>query len=243
MSDLPARLDLEKALAAAIGKRLDGAFKKLMAYLGDPPALENVPATFWSELGAGLTADIKPKLQQVFQDSAEAVASSFDVAVSGAVDWTLVNQAAASWAKQYVYDLIGGLTDTTRLGVQDAISSFFSDQLTIQDVRDLLAADFGPVRASNIATTEITRASNRGEWATVQSIEDNSIIEMVAAWDTSEDEHVCDICDGLDGRPEDGRDENGEPYWIHPDTGERYGVDPAHPRCRCRRSYVPKGWE
>jgi hypothetical protein len=242
---IPDRATFEKKLAAAIGNRLNGQFPVLMDYLGDPPDIANVPGKFWDQLGADLTAVIKPQLAQVFAESevnlAQEIFNNFEIDVSGAVDWTLVNQAAAEWASTFTYDLVKGLDATSRERLQAAISKFFEKQETMDDLRNELSTIFGPERAAVIATTEVTDAANWGEWDSIQWIEDNSHIEMVPTWHTDEDELVCPICGALDGQEADGR-EGDEPYWICSYDGNTYTIGAAHPRCRCKKGWKPKGW-
>lgn len=230
MPDLPDRSKFEKQLALVIGDKLNGALKKLMSYL-DPenPSMDDIPAAFWAELGTDLSKAIQPKLAQVFETAGQGMETALGTTVTASVDWSLINKAAAEWAKKYTFDLIKGINETTQGDVSDVITAFFEQGLNMGEARGLLEDTFGPVRAALIASTEVTRASVQGELSIVNNIETDSDIKMNPTWQTSEDDHVCDECGPRDGK---GPDE-----W---DTDE---YPPLHPSCRCWINYVPEGWE
>jgi ribosomal protein S2 len=84
-------------------------------------------------------------------------------------------------------------------------------------LKDSLSSLFGPVRAEIIAITEVTRAAVEGERAMVAEVAKQGI-QMVAVWNTNNDEIVCPICAPLNQKKQ------GEAWTFPP---------PAHPRCRC----------
>jgi len=138
----------------------------------------------------------------------------------------MINTAAAEWSKKYSYELIKGLTDTTRKGVQSAISDYYSQGLTMGDLEARLIGYFGPVRAEMIAVTEVTRASVQGELAVINQIQlDNPRIEFDTIWETNNDDKVCSICEPLN------QTKRGEAWTEYP---------PAHVRCRCWVSHEIK---
>lgn len=151
-------------------------------------------------------------------------------------DWALVNEAASAWASQYSYDLVQGITAHTREALQHAVSGFFEEALSRDELVGRISGLFGPVRAEMIAVTEVTRAASEGQQGLVTEVAGQGI-EMVAAWSTRNDELVCPICGPLHGRDADGYEAGRVPYWIHPVSGERYGKPPAHPRCRCNDNW------
>ena len=61
-------------------------------------------------------------------------------------------------------------------------------------------------------------------------------VTMRAAWNTSEDELVCSICEPLDGVHE-----NAGGGWTSPTTGETIDAPPAHPYCRCFLTHTLAG--
>ena len=163
--------------------------------------------------GEELRAALSRNFQAVYLASAEQILNAQPIGV----DWGIVNQNAASWARQSSFELVSRLTDTSRKLLQDSVARFFEEQMTIGDLRRLLTPTFGPVRASLIASTEVTRAAVQGEMDFVRLLGDQGA-PMVAIWQTSADELVCPICSPRNQR----RRGDG---WTEP--------PPAHPRCRC----------
>jgi hypothetical protein len=212
MADLPDRDEWERRLARANGRLGRQAFDELMELLGDPPDLSNVPPAFWQTLQEKQTLAVVPVLREVYMISAEQMLGATPVGV----DWAIVNRHAIEWANRYGFELVQGITETTRQTLADAVGNFFSQGQTLGDLRGALEPAFGTVRADLIASTEITRAAVQGELDLVQEL-DAQGIRMAAVWQTSEDEAVCPICGPLQGTTED--------VWGLP--------PPAHPRCRC----------
>jgi hypothetical protein len=215
MADLTNRDELERKLARELGKLQRAQLMRLLEHLGDPPKIENVPAAFWDEVGRELAAVVRPLLQNIYLDQAQSLMGSQPIGV----DWALVNERASTWARQYTFDLVRGINQTTRQALQAAVSGFFEEGLTIGDLEDRISGLFGPVRAEMIAVTEVTRAAVEGERSLAAELF-NQGIQMIEVWQTSNDELVCPICAPKDGKAEgDGWSKNDGP--------------PAHPRCRC----------
>src|SRR3970040_1164950 len=112
--------------AARLGRQ---SLDALMTALGDPPDMARLPASFWDDESAAMTATLTPVLQEVYLACAE---SMLEVSPVG-VDWVLVNQRAVTWANQYGYDLVQGLTGTQRDLVRGAVSNFFYQNMTLAD--------------------------------------------------------------------------------------------------------------
>jgi len=225
MAQVPDRDELERKFARALAKLFASMSGDLVAGLGDPPNIANLPAEFWEEFGAGLSAEMYPFLSSVFVAQAGALIAQTNLGV----DWTLINQAAADWAKLYTNTLVSQLTETTIEGVGEAVASFFEDALTRGELEDLLLQSFGPVRAETIAVTEVTRAASEGEQAIARELAEAGI-QMIPIWQTNNDELVCEEFDGGPGCvPRHGQViEDG----IYP---------PLHPRCRCWTNHeLPK---
>lgn len=94
-------------------------------------------------------------------------------------------------------------------------------------------------RGYNIARTELAFAYNQGSYeGTKQAQEAGYLGECVKVWSTADDERVCSICGGLDGK----RVAMDEDFDFRTklqgrnDTIRR--VPPAHPSCRCAVMYV-----
>ena len=136
-------------------------------------------------------------------------------------DPAVINVDAARWARQYSYDLVSKLTDTTRRVVGNAVSSFIeTPEMTIGDLRRQLEPAFGPVRSEMIAITEVTRAYSAATNQTQQRLNQTGL-PMQRVWLTRNDEKTCILCGPLDGKPES--------VWA----AEFPDGPPRHPNCRC----------
>lgn len=139
------------------------------------------------------------------------------------IDYTLTNKEAARWAREYVYDLVKGINDTTRDVLRDAVGAFVDTPgMTISDVMRQLP--FDEERAQRVAVTEITRAYAEGEMIAGRELQKEFPgVRIVKIWFTNNDDRVCDICGPLDG--------------VEVELGEKWEGDldqpPAHVNCRC----------
>ena len=209
-------MDWEADLGKDLAKLLRAQMGQLLEILGDPPDINNVSPSFWTESGEVLQAALARNFQGIYVAAAQQILDAQPIGV----DWGIVNQNAANWARRYSFDLVSGITDTTRNAISDAVAAFFERQQTIGDLRAVLSEIYGPVRADMIAATEVTRAAVQGELGVVQELERQGV-QMQAIWETNVDERVCPICAPLQGTT---RDRWGLAYPSGP---------PAHVRCRC----------
>jgi hypothetical protein len=217
MSDVRDRNSKEAKLARILAREFSRFRLSMLGLIPEDPAMFDVPPEMWEEHGLNLRQGLTPFIESVFNDQAEALLG--ELSFTG-VDWALINEAAADFARRYSYELEVGITDTSRRTLQAAISDYFEQNITKRDLEGRLVNTFGPVRADVIAITETTRASVEGERAVVGEL-DKQGIEMRPIWATNRDERVCPICaprDGLEIRPDN--ETNGE-------------YPPAHARCRC----------
>jgi hypothetical protein len=120
-----------------------------------------------------------------------------------------------------MFDLVGGITDTTRNALQKEVAAFLQNgDMTIQDLAQRLYRYYSPTRAELIAITEVTRAASEGEDATIREIEKLSGDKYEPIWQTANDERVCIICGPR-----------------HNKVVAKDDKPPAHPRCRCWRNH------
>jgi len=168
-------------------------------------------------MAAELRAAVQPELAQMVVG--QALSTSADVGI--VFDPTIINTDALRWAREYSYELVRGLTETTRRQISEVVQSFIETPgMTQGDIRKLLEPAFGPVRAELIATTETTR-SYAAATNEIQRQVNQTGLQMRRIWQTQNDELVCDICGPLNQHPEE--DWRAE----YPDG------PPAHPGCRC----------
>lgn len=217
----------EAHLARAIARMSAGQRRLLFKIMGEPPKLENVPPEYWGGHFAAWQGVLTPELEDIFIDSAKLMLED-NIAIG--VDWDLVNEDAANWARQHGARIVRDITNNTERGVQaaltdywdeaqGAVAEFYDEALNLRQLRKKLERWYSPSRADMIATTEVTRASVEGERAVVAEAEKIGF-EMVEIWQTNDDEIVCTICGPRDGKPEGSN-------WTKADG------PPAHPRCRC----------
>jgi len=140
------------------------------------------------------------------------------------IDLDVVNQAAIDYARQYRYEWIGSITDTTRNQVQTLFSDWIETGRPLKALEAELAPVFGRARAQMIASTEVTRVfadANQAAWESTGFVGGKQ-------WMTSRDDKVCPICAPLGELPPVALN-NAFPAAL----GGGYRNPPAHTRCRC----------
>lgn len=217
MGDFANRADWESKLQHALEKLQKAQMRRLVEALGDPPDLNKVEPSFWNEFSTEYRETLYPILEGVFLDGAGQYADEISIGV----EWDLVNEAAARWARQYTFDLVTDITDRTRNALREKVGGYFETPTAIGDLQESLANLFGPRRAEAIALTEVTRAAVEGQRQTAQEVQKEGV-QIVAVWQTNNDDIVCVIC----GPRNQKREGEG---WTDP--------PPAHPRCRCWVNY------
>jgi hypothetical protein len=229
VNDFPDRAAYERKLAQLLGDAMSTTPQKILDALGDPPDPKNLTQDFWDEIGLQYQVVLEPQLQQVFKEGAAAlgndIANRYDVSVRSAVNWGMIDQRAADWAKKYSYELVKDINDTSRDRLQTLVSDFFEKGQAIEDLNNALVEEYGAYRAGLISITEVTRASVEGEKDIVDEIEKDSSLEMVPTFNTENDDIVCDDCGPLNQQEVEDDD-----------------FPPLHPGCRCWLNWEPKGW-
>ena len=227
MPDIPNRDELERQYGRVMASILRRQMGELLELMGDPPDLSKVPPDFWARHGKEAEAKLRPFGEKVYLEAAERMLAEVPIGV----DYTLVNEAAMRWANRYTFDLVTDLTDTSRRGLQQAVSGYFREGQTLAELqaevasfKDRAGRLFGPTRAEMIARTEVTRAAVEGQRAAVREsdaiLQKYGIKPMVEVWRTRNDELVCPICGPRHGKKEG-------------DGWQKGDGPPAHPRCRC----------
>lgn len=220
MAEIIDRDGKEKRIAKNL-MRVWNKYKSLFLQAVFGEGARAMPEGYWIGLSDEEKSAIGPVLGSVFREQASSLAESIAIGF----DWSIVNEQASQWARQYTFELVTNIDQTARRDLQSAISQFFEQQMTRGDLEDLIASGrgaFSPNRASLIARTEVTRAGSRGEAQMVEELKREYDIEMIAVWETRNDELVCPICGPRHGK------EQGD-GWTEP--------PPAHPNCRCGLSH------
>ena len=178
--------------------------------------LENNPLDL-----ALMSAELRTTLISELADVALASMTGMAKELRYGIDPATVATTASQWAKDYTYQLVNGLTQTSQTALQSVMSDFLSTVgMTREQVVQALAPTFGVARAEVIAVTETTRAAAAGVELTRQEIA-KAGIAMVRIWRTSNDELTCPVCAPLNGTD--------ETVWA----GQYPDGPPAHPNCRC----------
>jgi hypothetical protein len=142
-----------------------------------------------------------------------------------AIDYTLTNKEAAQAAREYAYDLVRGINDTTRDALSSAVTSFVETPgMTLGDLEDQVSVHFGEGRAERIAITEVTRAYATGQQMAGEALrKEFPDVRVVKVWFTNADDIVCPVCAPLDGKE----------VGINESFTDDIDNPPAHPNCRC----------
>jgi hypothetical protein len=117
----------------------------------------------WQAHRERLDALLAPTLQSIAAYSVDRGRQSLSM-LPTTVDWNLVNRNAAAWSRRYTYDLVSGVTDTTRGLLQKALSGWIEQPAPLSDLIKQIdgMGIFGPVRSRMIAVTEATRVYAEG---------------------------------------------------------------------------------
>jgi uncharacterized protein with gpF-like domain len=151
------------------------------------------------------------------------------------INWQVKALEAIRFAEQYFFDLIKRIDATTQQAVQDAVLKWLNavPQPPMSALGETLQDIFlDKRRARLIAQTESTRVYAQGaaaqyekagvrrfRWYTV-NVGRNRLKKLKG--------DVCAFCSPMHKLESD---ESGT--WLHPRTGQRMGLPPAHPGCRC----------
>lgn len=90
-------------------------------------------------------------------------------------------------------------------------------------------------RAQMIARTENAYAYNRGNDEAIRQAQAQGLLpHLTPVWTTAEDEHVCPVCDDLDGKA---IGSDGEFRTNYHDREYTCALPPMHPNCKCCVEY------
>lgn len=205
----------EKQIAQALGGVLSDAMPDAE---GDVPTL---PDAIDREMRQGRR--VRDALERMLIDGADLGVSASVAQLEGVgfgFDFTLANTAARDWAGRYTGELITQVSDTTRRGVQQAVSRWVENGEPLQALIDDLTPLFGERRAALIASTEVTRAYAQ---ANAIAYRESGVVDRVE-WRTANDERVCPQCGPLHTKR--------APLDTLAFDGYT-GAPPRHPACRC----------
>jgi hypothetical protein len=221
MADLAHRAELERRIERAMSGLSSKERRELVALLGDPPDLANVPQSFWQDVYEDRIASLMGVLLLGFVVGARQ---------HGAEDRSATAQAAQAYAERRAREVAQAFVERSQEALRakgadwaTRTSDPAKETPTKAEAREAAAEVFAPSRDENIGITETTSAGQAGsEWAVTQRGEASD----EDRWRTERDARVCPICSPLESRP---RSEWQAKFPTGP---------PAHPRCRCFIEYA-----
>lgn len=227
-----ARLAAEQRAQAEIAAGLQ---RQLASVLGE------IPVANGGEAGVALAEEVGHRLASqggpVRVALERALVAGADLGVRLAVrqlegvgvafNWQMTHAQALQAARDYSYELVRNLDETSLAVVRGAVADWVESGEPLAALRVRLEPTFGEVRARLIASTETTRAYADGAHRAYVA----SGVVGEEEWLTAVDDRVCPICGPLEGQR---RRLNGTfPGGL--------SAPPAHPGCRCRVAGVVEG--
>ena len=207
------RAGIEDKIAREMAKVLSGQQDRVVAEVEQLGADIAGADAFWEAERAAVSKQLTGTWMRQLTALVEIVIAATEEAL-GAADWELINQAAASWAREFVGREIAGITETTRGMVRDQVAAWIEAGQELPELSKALAPTFGRTRADLIASTEVTRAFAEANdmtwkgmglpgmaykppahprcrcWARPDRLPDGT---WVVVWQTAADERVCAV--------------------------------------------------
>lgn len=171
---------------------------------------------FWNDERAFLIDVLLPALFAAALRTAKGALQALGLDVNSEFVQAQVNQAVIDWAKQYGFELVTRLNQTTQKFLQNAVSEWVGSGQPLDALITNLKPVFGPVRAQMIAATEATRAFSEGNFLAWKA---SGVVDMYAV-QTANDSDVDEQCLA---------EAAGGPYPLH-DASHK---PPFHINCRC----------
>jgi len=194
---------------------------------------KGVPATIlppgFDDLWDDDEDDFVAALIRLILTGASAGVELFEDEINIGLDYTLVNDRAAKWARKHALKIAGDIDERTSSLAQSAIADFISTPgMTVGDMFTRLETVFDEKRAHMVGITETTRAYAQGQKLAADELREQfPDVHLTKTWYTNADEKVCPFCDELDGMTVDH-----DMTFYEPD-GYNDGNPPAHVNCRC----------
>lgn len=218
------RDDLEQRIARALSRLLKKQMNEIVQQAEEGDV--RIDDEFWTRWRKDMRQVIQPLLIEGYVSGVQASQQQvFFGKAAKQFELDIAEQSAIDWVRAYAFELIGGITNTTRGIVEKALVEFISTEgFTTRDLVRMVEHGFSPGRAETIAVTETTRAYSAGQERVAEQLAGLGL-EFDTIWQTSRDELVCPICGPLHKK------KLGKDWFSYP---------PAHPNCRCDTIHVPK---
>jgi SPP1 gp7 family putative phage head morphogenesis protein len=173
--------------------------------------------SFWDDEEQALYEELLPIFLAAVALGMDGGAEALPLSIQPLVNPESFNEAAANFARDYRFNQIKDITDTTRRQTQAALAEWIQSGESLDTLESVMSGIFGEARAARIAATEVTRAFSMGNMTAWES---TGMVNQVE-WMTAQDERVCPIC----------ADHEGEHFGVE-DT-DAYPPNSSHPGCRC----------
>jgi hypothetical protein len=155
--------DVERFLAEQLGRVRSEMERSPQNNVGEDDG-------FWEAETQTFRQRFLGQLQQIVNGLVDIAIDDVTAQLGGGADWAGVNADAARWAREYVGELITGITETTRASVREDVAAWIETGARLDDLIDALAPTFGRRRADLIASTEVTRAFDEANDLVRQSV-------------------------------------------------------------------------
>lgn len=213
--------EFEEELGYAFGSLLHQQEAELLAELDRREQPEDPGPGWWETWGSTMAVTLAPYLINMVDVAVQTGAQGSLAPIS----WAEVLRQSENWANTYAFGLVNNINSSTQAELQAALSSFYTGQLSYDDMIARLSSQFGPVRAATIAATETARGFERG-LDIYEDLLGRARIKTDRVWWA--ERGACALC-----APNHGRYRERDGWTIS-------GV-PAHPRCRCWTEVVIVG--
>jgi len=145
------RGDAESAVEVAVRQAFGDQAERVIEAQASGEGNVGDNGDFWTAEDAVMRSELLGPLVSVLVRAVESAA------IEMGVDWTEINADALAWAREYTYDLITGLNETTLRNVREAVAAWIETGGELGELEALLEPVFGANRAQMIAITEVTR--------------------------------------------------------------------------------------
>src|SRR5512139_252705 len=94
---------------------------------------------FWDDEMGGMWDDVAETLVEIYFSGLEGGVTALPPDLRVFVDWDLVNTNALQFAKEYRYEWIKKITETTRIQTQKAVSDWIQSGAPLDALEQVLA--------------------------------------------------------------------------------------------------------
>lgn len=205
---------MARSLSAAFDDIRDRAAREARRQRGDISG----DMALWEAVNRQLRRAILPHLEEGIWLGVEIGAATLPIGF----DWSVINERAMRWAREYSGRLIQRIDETTRRNVREIVANWIEAGEPLDTLNRNLERIFNRNRAEMIASTEVTAAFAEGIasagaasgldvipprekppkhprcrcWMTLEPRDDG---KWAYIWQTANDELVCPECGPLHG--------------------------------------------